>query len=283
MSAMPIRPGDWAASIDLRDAYFHVPIHPADRKFIRFGWRGCLYQFCVLPFGLSPAPRIFTLLMKKVKAKLGRLGIRTIFYLDDILVLGTSYLNCLANLQRALSILMQAGFLINWEKSCIVPMTSFTFLGMVWNFVEGTLALPENKLLQLQSQAAFLLDCVNPSCRQVMILTGLVAAYHKAVPLLRLKSRYIQLSLNSSYSSVGDLLGTVTFLPEARRDLRWILQLHLSDCRGHLWPLTAEDCTIEVQTDASGRGFGIWFQGRLHSEEWDGSEGIDTLTHINGK
>jgi hypothetical protein len=49
-----IRPGDWAASIDLRDAYFHVPIHPEDRKFLRFGWRGRLFQFCVLPFGLSP-------------------------------------------------------------------------------------------------------------------------------------------------------------------------------------------------------------------------------------
>jgi hypothetical protein len=129
-----------------------------------------------------------------------------------------SFLDCLANLRRALSILMEAGFLINWEKSCIVPTTSFTFLGMIWNSVEGTLALPENKLLQ--SQAALLLNCINPTCRQVMVLTGLVAAFHKAVPLLRLKSRYIQLSLNSAYSSVEDLLGTVTFLQEARRDLR---------------------------------------------------------------
>jgi hypothetical protein len=49
-----IRPGDWAPSIDLRDAYFHVPIHAAGRKFFRFGWRGRLFQFCVLPFGLFP-------------------------------------------------------------------------------------------------------------------------------------------------------------------------------------------------------------------------------------
>jgi hypothetical protein len=38
-----ILPGDWAASIDLRDAYFHVPIHAADRKYLRFGWRGRLF------------------------------------------------------------------------------------------------------------------------------------------------------------------------------------------------------------------------------------------------
>ena len=49
-----IRPGDWAVSIDLKDAYFHVPIAQDARKYLQFGWRGRLYQFCVLPFGLSP-------------------------------------------------------------------------------------------------------------------------------------------------------------------------------------------------------------------------------------
>jgi hypothetical protein len=48
------RPGDWAASIDLKDAYFHVPINAAARKYLRFGWRGRLFQFYILPFGLSP-------------------------------------------------------------------------------------------------------------------------------------------------------------------------------------------------------------------------------------
>jgi hypothetical protein len=105
-----------------------------------------------------------------------------------------------------------------------------------------------------------------------MVLTGLVAAFHKAVPLLRLKGRYVQLSLNSSYSSVMDLLKTVFLLPEARRDLLWMTRLQLSDCHGPLWPLTAEDCAIEVQMDASGRGYGVWFQGRLFSGEWDDTD-----------
>jgi hypothetical protein len=87
-----------------------------------------------------------------------------------------------------------------------------------------------------------------------MVLTGLVAAFHKALPLLRLKGRFIQLSLNSSYSSIEDLLRTVTVLPEARRDLFWITQLQIKDCHGPLWPLTVEDCAIEVQTDASDLG-----------------------------
>ena len=102
-----------------------------------------------------------------------------------------------------------------------------------------------------------------------MVLTGFVAAFHRAVPLLRLKGRYVQLSLNSVYSSEADLLRRVVLLPEARRDLQWIVSLQLEDCRGPLWPLMADDCAIEVQTDASDLGWGVWFQGRLYSGEWD--------------
>jgi hypothetical protein len=110
-----------------------------------------------------------------------------------------------------------------------------------------------------------------------MVLTGLIAAFHNAVPLHRLKGRFIQVSLNSVYFSERDLQKKVTLLPEARRDLLWMPQLQLLQCRGHLWPLTPEYCAIEVQSDASDQGFGAWFRGHLHSGRW-GS--INTLKHI---
>jgi hypothetical protein len=74
------------------------------------------------------------------------------------------------------------------------------------------LSLPQDKLLRLHTQASSLLSKPAPTCRQVMVLMGLVAAFHKVVPLLRLKGRFIQLSLNSSYSSVEDLLRTAMLL-----------------------------------------------------------------------
>ncbi|XP_066962241.1 uncharacterized protein [Macrobrachium rosenbergii] len=51
--------GDWMVSIDLQDAYFHVPIHPDSRKFLRFVFEGQVYQFHALCFGLSTAPQVF--------------------------------------------------------------------------------------------------------------------------------------------------------------------------------------------------------------------------------
>ena len=54
-----IRQGDWMISLDLKDAYFQVPIHPDSRKFLRFVTSSGTFQFKVLCFGLTTAPRAF--------------------------------------------------------------------------------------------------------------------------------------------------------------------------------------------------------------------------------
>ena len=54
--------GEWAVSIDLKDAYFNVPIHVRSRRLLRFaieietndGLR--VFEFRALPFGLTSAP-----------------------------------------------------------------------------------------------------------------------------------------------------------------------------------------------------------------------------------
>ena len=50
-------PGEWVSSIDLSDAYLHIPIHPSSRKYLRFCHRSQVFQFTSLPFGLATAPR----------------------------------------------------------------------------------------------------------------------------------------------------------------------------------------------------------------------------------
>jgi hypothetical protein len=40
---------DLIATIDLKDAYFTVPIHWDYSKYLRFYWNGILYEFVALP------------------------------------------------------------------------------------------------------------------------------------------------------------------------------------------------------------------------------------------
>lgn len=60
-----MKPGCFMAFVDLRDAYYTVPVHPEHRKYLKFLFNGTLYQYTCLPNGLSSAPRIFTKLLKQ--------------------------------------------------------------------------------------------------------------------------------------------------------------------------------------------------------------------------
>ena len=76
--------------LDLKDAYYCVPLQKISGKYFRFHWSGNLYEFLCLCFGLGPAPRIFTILLKIPIVILRRINIRMIIYLDDMLLMGHS-------------------------------------------------------------------------------------------------------------------------------------------------------------------------------------------------
>ena len=66
---------DWAVTLDLQDAYLHVPIHPSSRHLLCFAYKDQVYQYQVLLFGLKDSPWVFTRLVAVVIASLRQSGI----------------------------------------------------------------------------------------------------------------------------------------------------------------------------------------------------------------
>ena len=62
--------GEWVVSIDLTDAYFHIPVHEKSQHLLRFRVAGKSYQFWALPFGIVTAPLKFSQVVKEVKLML---------------------------------------------------------------------------------------------------------------------------------------------------------------------------------------------------------------------
>ena len=89
-----VTPFCFMSSIDLKDAYYSVPIVKHHRKFLRFSWRGQLWQFDSMPNGLALTPRKFTELLKPVLAKLREEGHVSTSFLDDSLLLSDSEEEC---------------------------------------------------------------------------------------------------------------------------------------------------------------------------------------------
>ena len=69
-----LRAGDWMTKVDLKDAYFMVPIYEDDRAFLKFSFKERMYQFRCLPFGLACAPWVFTKVLKPLTAQFRQLG-----------------------------------------------------------------------------------------------------------------------------------------------------------------------------------------------------------------
>ena len=59
-----VKERDYMCKIDLKDAYFTIPLDKSCRHLVRFLWEGNLYEFLCLCFGLRPAPRVFTKILK---------------------------------------------------------------------------------------------------------------------------------------------------------------------------------------------------------------------------
>ena len=118
---LSVREGDFLASLDLKDAYFQIPIHPSSRKLLRFTSEGTVYQFRALCFGLSTAPQVFTRVFAAVSAWAHSHRIRLLRYLDDWLVLAFSEQKARQAAWSLLSLCHSLGIVINKKKSELVP------------------------------------------------------------------------------------------------------------------------------------------------------------------
>ena len=93
-----VKPDSLFAKWDLRDGFFHVPIHPdsRNRMLVRHPVSGLLMRCLRLPFGYADSPRCFCAMTEavaqKFRERVARDGVRAhIFvYVDDALIVGDS-------------------------------------------------------------------------------------------------------------------------------------------------------------------------------------------------
>lgn len=173
MVAGTLRKGDFVVSLDLSDAYFHLRIHPRFRRFLCFKFRGKLFQFRAMPFGLSSAPRVFTRITQPITLFCRRLGIRIIFYLDDPIIMARSRQEAIRHRDFVLLLLKRLGFLINMQKSNLALSRSFVFLGLHWNTEVGSISLTDDKVSKLHKRARRLSSLLRPLLWDVQKFLGL--------------------------------------------------------------------------------------------------------------
>ena len=106
----------WITGIDLKDAYWQVPLTAESKEITAFAVPGRpLYQFTRMPFGLCNASQTFVKLMDRVIPQQYRDSISV--YMDDIIVFASDFESMIEKLDLLASLLQNAGLTINIDKS----------------------------------------------------------------------------------------------------------------------------------------------------------------------
>lgn len=119
-----------------------MPIADEGQKYLGFNWKGIIYQYTCLPFGIAFAPRLFTKLLKPVYASLRKLGHKSVGYIDDSLLCGESLNECTENIQATMSLFSKLGFVIHKNKSVLLPTKEIIFLANIINSETMTVSFP---------------------------------------------------------------------------------------------------------------------------------------------
>ena len=192
-------PGQWVSSIDLSDAYLHIPIHPNSRKYLRFCHRSQVFQFTSLPFGLATAPQVFTMIVKEVKLMALSRGLRLHQYLDDWLIRSQSREEAQVNTQAVVDLTQSLGWIINQEKSELKPTQVFSFVGYEYHLDWALVKPTQERWLKLQDLILQLKSKHVLTARCLVSLIGLLASMEKMVPEGRLHMMPFQFHLKEHW------------------------------------------------------------------------------------
>ena len=270
-----ILPGQWAFSLDLTDAYLHVPMHPSTFKYLRFNLGDSLYHFRALPFGLSTAPLVFTKIMAAVGAFAHRRSIFLHLYLDDWLCRHFNRSVLLLQRDFLLELLPYLGLQINLAKSELTPTQTFTFIGVSYDLSRGLFFPPQARWLKVCHLVNDVLSSEVVSLKTWLSLLGLLGSAQALVPQGRLRLRPLQMLLATQRVDRTNLQAPVKVTPCCVRHLQWWVQEE-NFLAG--LPLAPFNPSKHLFTDASLEGWGAHLDFQTVRGVWSPSH---ASRHIN--
>ena len=269
-----IRPGDFFISIDISDAYYSVAMNILSTPYLTFKFLNILYQFMCLPQGLTSAPRIFTRILRVVMSFLRAQSFRIASWLDDLLLIASSFALAYSQAVSTLNTLESLGFTPNYEKSVLTPSQKNLYLGLFWDSISYTVFVPIEKLKDVK------IKCKTAKESKVKIellssILGSIEYFRWGFPFAAVHYRLLQRFVNECLAEGLDYHSKVFVSLSACQDLNWWINSGSSLPARSLSPFTAD---ITICSDASLQGWGGWTSDNRESlGSWSSSE---RLLHI---
>ncbi|XDV39369.1 hypothetical protein PO909_008624 [Leuciscus waleckii] len=246
-------------------------------RYLRFAFEGQTYQYTVLPFGLSLAPRTFTKCMDAALAPLRLRGMRVLNYLDYWLILAQSRSQLVEHRTILLDHLENLGITVNWAKSSLNPSQTISFLGIVLDSQSMTARLSPQRVLHIQRAARSFRRGVFTPLRKFQRMLGLMASASSVLQLGLLRMRPLQFWLKARVPRGAWVSGRLRL--KVNQSCVTALIPWLADGWYQSGVSLGTSSRVRmVSTDASTSGWGALLEGRPFFGLWSERE---KLQHIN--
>jgi hypothetical protein len=249
-------PNCWFGKLDLTNCFLSFPLHPEAQPYFCFRFDDKLFQFTHMPFGLSTAPRVCTLLLSVVAFALSQHGIRPVRYLDDFLPIGASEDEVRQQLHTAPHVIEAFGLVVNPDKT-EGPSQSISFLGVQLDSVQQTLSCTPARVAELTTLLR--------SLRHQRVITrhhaeSLIGKLSFAAQVLPGARPFMRRMLDIVHACTSKRRSTPIHIgPSFRADVRFWLH-HLSDWNGTQQWRSSRASPFVFASDASLQGFGFYLE-----------------------
>lgn len=125
-----LRDAKYLSSLDIKSAYWQVPIAESSRDYTAFTVPNGLYRFRVMPFGLTNAPATWQRLIDSVLCGVDLKSSSVMVYLDDVIIISQDFDSHLETLDKVFNLLHAAGLLVSFDK-CQFCRPELKYLGYV--------------------------------------------------------------------------------------------------------------------------------------------------------
>lgn len=187
---------------------------------------------------------------------------------------------CSENLTETIVLLARLGFIVNYEKSKLVPEKKCKYLGFILDSVSMNVELPHEKKIAVRNQIESLKKKRRMKIRDFAKVVGLLVACYPAVEYSLLHCRLVERAkiqtLNRSKGCFDDIISVPKF---TIRDWDWWLQSLPNATR----KIRNNRYEKTIYSDASVSGWGAFCNGEDANGLWDQQERSLYINHLELK